>query len=537
MTLSFDELGLIPELLQTVAELGYVEPTPIQAEAIPHLLNGHDVIGQARTGTGKTAAFTLPMLQNMDGDGLQTLILTPTRELAIQVADAVYRYGHKLGVRVLPIYGQQSYTRQMKRLEKGVHVVVGTPGRTLDLIQKGALDLSNVRYLVLDEADEMLKMGFIEDVEAILNATNADLRQTTLFSATFSDSIRRLATKYMHDPMIIAIESKEATVENVSQRYYVVHEKEKVAALCRLLEVENLKNTLIFTRTKIGSSELAETLIERGYPAEAIHGDLAQAERERILRRFRNGQLKILAATDVVARGVDIPDVSHVINFDIPQLPIEYVHRIGRTGRAGRDGDAITLISPRQSGQIRQIEEFTRKPMTKGTLPSREAVLHRRDEQFKSRLIEHMETHEFNGEYSLLEELSELGYEVEQAAAAMVLLLRAHEAERPIEDVRPVQEVAERRERKPSRGKRDHSGREQGMVRLCMDIGRTSGIRPGDVVYSIASRANIPGRSIGAIEIRQNETYLDVRDAHVGAVLSAMKHGEIRGHSMTLVKV
>ena len=540
MTVSFDDLGLIPALVHTVTELGYVEPTPIQQAAIPHLLAGHDVMGQAQTGTGKTAAFTLPILHHMEPDGLQALILAPTRELAIQTAEAVYRYGSQLGVRVLPVYGGQPYSRQVQRLQKGVHVVVGTPGRTLDLIRQRALDLRQVRYVVLDEADEMLTMGFIEDVEAILSATDAHTRQTALFSATLPDPIRRLAGEYMRDPVLVAIASEEVTVENTSQRYYVVRESEKVAALSRLLEVEDLKNTLIFARTKAGAAALAETLIARGYPAEAIHGDLSQPDRERILRRFRAGQLTILVATDVVARGVDIPDVSHVINFDIPQMAIEYVHRIGRTGRAGRGGDAITLITPAQRNHLRQIENYTRKPITSAKLPSRESVLRRREDQFKAQVIDLVETTaDFDAEYALLGGLLDMGYAPAEIAAAAIRLLRAQEAERPLEEIRPAKEQyepREQREAKPRRSKRDRNGYEPGMVRLYLDKGRSNGVRPADIVYSIASEAKIPGRSIGAITIRQYETYLDVPEAHVDRVLRAMQHGKIRGQSITLVR-
>jgi ATP-dependent RNA helicase DeaD len=546
MSVSFSDLGLIPELLETVAELGYVEPTPIQAEAIPPLLAGRDVMGQAQTGTGKTAAFALPMLHHLTPHGLQVLILAPTRELASQTAEAIYRYGNKLNVRVLPIYGGQPYERQVRRLEKGVQIVVGTPGRTLDLIRQRALDLRHVRYVVLDEADEMLKMGFIEDVEAILSATDAQTRQTTLFSATLPDEIRRLARTYMHDPLLIAIQSEEVTVENVAQRYYVVRESDKVAALSRLLESEDLKNTLIFARTKVGAADLAETLIARGYPAEAIHGDLPQAERERILHRFRDGLLTILVATDVVARGVDIPDVSHVINFDIPQLAIEYVHRIGRTGRAGRGGDAITIITPHQRGHLKQIEAYTRKPITKGKLPTREAVLQRRADQFKALITGQIESDVFEAEYAVLDDLMNLGYAPHEIAAAAIKLLRSHEATRPLEEIRAAEEdqpkrfsseKTDRPRRKHDRNRESrHASHEPGMVRLYMDLGRSNGLRPADIVYSIASQANIPGRSIGAINIRQHETYLDVPEAHVDAVLRAMKHARIRGRALTLVR-
>jgi ATP-dependent RNA helicase DeaD len=438
MTQSFETLGLIPAIQATVAERGYTAPTPIQSEAIPHLLHGRDVMGQAQTGTGKTAAFTLPMVQQLQGAGLQTLILTPTRELAVQTADTVYQYGHKLGIRVLPVYGGTAYPRQIKRLQKGVQVVVGTPGRTLDLIKKGHLDLSEVRFMILDEADEMLKMGFVEDVEAILGATDASTRQTALFSATMSRQIQQLGGKYMRDPLTVAIETDTLTAENISQRFYVVPESSKVAALCRLLEVEDMQNTLIFARTRAGSAELAETLIARGYPASAINGDLPQNERERILRRFRSGQLTILVGTDVVARGVDIPDVSHVINFDIPQMPIEYVHRIGRTGRAGRSGHAITLITPRQGHHLRRIEHFTKSNIVKSILPTKEEVQQRRDAQFKADLLAKLDSYAGQAGFELIAELDAQGYDMTHIAAAAIDLLRAQEEQRPLEDIKPI---------------------------------------------------------------------------------------------------
>jgi ATP-dependent RNA helicase DeaD len=412
-----------------------------------------------------------------------------------------------------------------------------------------------VRYVVLDEADEMLKMGFIEDVEAILSATDTQHRQTTLFSATLPDEIRRLASTYMHDPQLIAIQAEEVTVENVTQRYYVVRESDKIAALSRLLESEDLKNTLIFARTKVGAAELAETLIARGYPAEAIHGDLPQAERERILHRFREGLLTILVATDVVARGVDIPDVSHVINFDIPALAIEYVHRIGRTGRAGRGGDAITIITPNQRYHLRQIEAYTRKSITKAKLPTREAVLQRRADQFRTLITGQIESDALEVEYATLDDLIRLGYAPHEIAAAAIKLLRRHEDARPLEDIRVLEEETSRKDKRdraradrnrdydrkhdhPRDRKREHgpASHEAGMVRLYMDAGRSNGLRPADIVYGIASQSNIPGRSIGAINIRKYETYLDVPEAHVDAVLDAMRHGKIRGQSVTLVR-
>lgn len=543
--MNFDDLGLVPELLETLAEIGYTEPTPIQQQAIPPLLAGNDVMGRSQTGTGKTAAFTLPLVQQLDAEGgLQLLILTPTRELAIQVAESVYRYGNQLGVRVLPVYGQQPYDRQIRRLKKGVNVVVGTPGRTLDLIKRRAMKLDEIRFVVLDEADEMLKMGFVEDIEAILGAAQPETRQTVLFSATLSTTVQKLAQQFMHNPLLIEIETQEMTVENITQRFYMVNDQDKVPALCRILEVEDMQNVLVFSRTRAGAAELAETLIARGYPAMAIHGDLAQNERERILRRFRDGQVQILVATDVVARGVDIADVSHVINYDIPQLPIEYVHRIGRTGRAGRAGDAITLITSKERRRLRRIEDFTKKRIEKAQLPTRDEVLEKRASLFKAQLMEHLNHFHPDVEDSMLDELIEQGYTMNQVAVALLQVIRSNETERPLEHIGDVKDASkrERRERrdrsdgnsKPRRRKRNQSSHEEGMIRLRMGIGRSSGIKPGDIVSRVASAANIPGKVIGAIDIFQDETFVDVPEDHVNDVLRAMKKGRIRGKSASM---
>ncbi|MEO1287364.1 MAG: DEAD/DEAH box helicase [Chloroflexota bacterium] len=534
MTQTFQSLGLVPSLLETLSELGYEEPTPIQAAAIPLLLDGRDVMGQAQTGTGKTAAFTLPTIQQLSGESLEMLILTPTRELAIQVSQAVYRYGSKLGLKVLPIYGGQSYDRQERRLRKGVNVVVGTPGRTLDLIRKKSLKLNDVRFMILDEADEMLKMGFIDDVEAILSATDKSQRQTLLFSATFSDPIRKLAKNYMNNPEEITIEADEMTNEDINQRYYMVNHHDKIEALTRILEFEDRQNTLIFTRTRVGSAELAEKLAQRGFPAIAIHGDLAQNERERILNRFRNRSLNILVATDVVGRGVDIPDVSHVINFDISHMPIEYVHRIGRTGRAGRSGEAITIITAREKRLIRQVEQFTKHKIAKGKLPTADDILAKREQDFMGMLVKQIKATEQPS--VILAELMNMGYPPEQIATAVIDMLAEREFTAPVKE---ISEVSDNNNRRSGRGKGRRGGRkrersfskvsnEKGMVRIEMDAGKKDNIRPGDVIYAVASSAKISGKVIGAINIGSNSTYVDVPEQHVQAVLSA-KYSTVRG--------
>lgn len=440
MTTDFQSLGLTPALVQAVTALGYEHPTPIQASAIPVLLAGRDILGQAQTGTGKTAAFALPMLQTCDVENveIQSLVLVPTRELATQVADAIYRYGHNSGTRVLPIYGGQAYERQLRRLERGVHVVVGTPGRLLDLVQQGALKLHTVRFLVLDEADAMLQMGFIEDVEALLRETPTS-RQTALFSATLPGPIRQLAMRHMRDPQTIALGDKTLTVAQTEQRYYVVPAAAKVAALALLLEAEDVTCALIFTQTRVGAAELAELLSARGYTAEALHGDLSQAARETVLRRFRDGRITLLVATDVGARGLDIPEVSHVVNYNMPHAVADYVHRIGRTGRAGRPGVALTLAAPGERSRLQAIESFTRHPMTRTKLPSLAEVQANRERRFKQALETILGQADLQHERRLVTELTaSTGKDPATIAAAAIRLARATEEQRVLEPVRDI---------------------------------------------------------------------------------------------------
>lgn len=536
MTIGFQTFALHPALMQAVDEMGYECPTPIQERAIPALMDGRDVLGQAQTGTGKTAAFALPMLHGLDMDQgrthVQGLVVAPTRELAIQVAKAIYEYGQHRGVRVLAVYGGQSYSHQISRLNRGVDVVVGTPGRMLDLIRKGVLHLDGVRYLVLDEADEMLSMGFIEDIEAILSETPAT-RQTALFSATLPNQIRHLADRYMSAPEAITVNAQRMTVAETEQRYYLVHEGDKMAALTRLFETEDITSALIFARTKVGTAELADALIARGFQADALHGDLSQQAREAVMGRFRRGQIAMLVATDVAARGLDIDDVSHVINYDIPDIEA-YVHRIGRTGRAGKSGIALTLVTPRDRRRLQMIEAFTRQPIARASLPTADDILKRRDAQFLLGMSEHLDQ-SHDRERSMVVQLVEAGYDLENIAAAAIQLARAGEQQRPIEDVREVhvrsQQHAKRRERSESRVERSRSkgDREPGMVRFTMNVGEAQGIRPRDVVGAIASEADIPGRAIGAIDIQSQQTFVDVSERHAGKVLRKMKHCKLRG--------
>ncbi len=532
--------GLRPELVRAVTELGYETPTPIQERAIPSLIAGRDVLGQAQTGTGKTAAFAIPMLEQMDFSQrrVQGLILAPTRELAMQSAEAIFQLGKHLGAKVLAIYGGSSYTRQIKRLKEGVHIVVGTPGRVIDLIDKGALDLSDVRYLVLDEADEMLKMGFVDDVETILKRTPNE-RQTALFSATLSEPIRRLSGKYMHDPLLVAIEHKTLTVAQTEQRHYLVDDDSKLAAIARLLEVEDLTSALIFVRTKVGAAQLADALIARNFAVEALHGDMVQDARETVMRRFRNGYVNILVATDVAARGLDIEDMSHVINYDVPYDAEDYVHRIGRTGRAGKTGVAITLVTPRERRWLRTIESFTGQRIPRADLPTAAAVYARRDARFQAQLESVLAETDLGRDLTVVNALLEAGYDAAEVAAAAIRQARAGEANRPVEDIRAPKERTDReRERSSEQARRrphtNRSEQEPGMVRLLLNAGREHGLKPGDVVGAIAGETGIPGRAIGAIDIHADQTYVDVKEIHVDRVLRQMKQRTLRGRPITL---
>lgn len=545
MTVDFEAFDLHPELMQAIDKLGYETPTPIQASAIPALMTGNDVLGQAQTGTGKTAAFALPMLNALKEEniGVQGLIIAPTRELAIQDAKAVEEYARYRNVKVLAIYGGQAYGPQINSLKRGVDIVVGTPGRMLDLIRKGMLDLSAVRYLVLDEADEMLSMGFIEDIEAILEETPEN-RQTALFSATLPKPIRQLANRYMIKPEQISVSPEKLTVDKIEQRYYMVNQSDKLAALNRLLEIEDITSVLIFTRTRVGASKLADELFGRGIPAEALHGDMSQVARETVMRRFRMGKILILVATDVAARGLDIDDVSHVINYDIPFDPEIYVHRIGRTGRAGKTGVAITLATPRERRRMQKIESFTMQPIERAEIPSTEDIITHREALFLGKMQKELANTE-ESTRELVTKLSSMGYDPMDIAAAAIRMLRAEERNRSIEEIEkvdlrsrpaPKRNRREPRDRGPRRSsnKGRSTGVESGMVRFSMNVGKAHGIRPGDVVGAIASEANIPGKAIGAIDIQKSETFVDVEEKHANSVQHKVRRCRMRGHWATV---
>jgi ATP-dependent RNA helicase DeaD len=509
---SFRNLKLPDPLLATLDEVGYETPTPIQAQAIPQLLAGRDLLGHAPTGTGKTAAFALPLLARLDigSKQIQVLTLTPTRELAIQVAEAFQRYAAQIrGFHVLPIYGGQAYTGQIRQLKRGVHVVVGTPGRIMDHMRKGTLKLGGLKTIVLDEADEMLRMGFIEDVEWILEQTPAE-RQTALFSATMPKEIERIAQRHLRDPASISIKARTATAETVRQRFWLVSGLHKLDALTRILEVEPFEAVLIFVRTKVATTELAERLEARGYAAAALNGDMVQKQREQMIERLKKGSLDILVATDVAARGLDVDRISHVVNYDIPSDTEAYIHRIGRTGRAGRQGDAILFVAPRERRMLSAIERATRQKIEPLELPSTEVVNSKRISAFKQKITDTLAAGELAFMQSLVEQYQrEHDVPAVEIAAALAklsigdqpLLMKPDQLRpaRPTPDARPRPDRGETRERRP------RSAPSQDQERFRIEVGHEHGVQPGNIVGAIANEAGLDGQHIGQIEI--NDTY------------------------------
>jgi len=528
MTNEFGMIGLRSELVQTLIEKGYNAPTPIQSELIPALLAGRDVIGQSQTGTGKTAAFGLPILQTLEAGQrhVQSLIIAPTRELAIQVAEAMAQYGRRVGVKVLAVYGGQPYNTQINRLKKGVHVVVGTPGRLLDLIQRKSLKLQHVSTVVLDEADEMLSMGFIADIEAILEETPAE-RQTALFSATMPKPILRLANRYQREPHTFTMGRQKLTVATVEQRYYLINAPDRLAALTRLFEAEPIVSALVFARTRLSTGELANELVTRGFQAEVLNGDLSQEARERVLQRFRNNQIKVLVATDVAARGLDIDHVSHVFNYDLPQDPELYVHRIGRTGRAGKEGVAISLLTPKERCFLRKIEAYTKQNMTLATLPTEKDLQLQRDHRLVERMMVWLRRGRCKHERDVVAKLTEQGHDALEIAAAALNLVRAEKQQRPIAPIskllqdRPKQAKPAVNRRKPT--KKTTAGRtshEKGMVRLALSSGKADGLNVSHIVGSLSHHADIPGHCIGKISIKNQTSFVDVPEEVVSLLLA-----------------
>ena len=553
--LTFQDLDLDPALLTEVAALGYQNPTPIQAEAIRPLVEGHDLLGQAATGTGKTAAFMLPMLQRfaerraagLDGDGIFGLVLAPTRELAMQVCTAATRYGESLGVRTLAVYGGAPIGPQLGALRRGVDVVVATPGRAIDLINRGGLRLDELQVAVLDEADEMLDMGFVEDIETILDATPAG-RQTVLFSATMPRRIETLAQIYLRDPVTIRI-AREPVAEGASplvrQAAYLVPRTHTTAALGRVLELERPRSAIVFCRTRADVDAVTETLTGRGLRAEALHGGLDQEQRARVVERLRSGRTELLVATDVAARGLDIDLLTHVVNHDVPQTPEAYVHRIGRVGRAGREGTAITLVPPSKRYALRAIERLTGQPIALAAVPSvaelRAARLDRTRTELVTQLLSDAEadSSEPDPVRSMVSELAEQYDPVDLAAAAVQLarqLAGATADEEEIPRISPDSARAKggaarrgiRPERGPGRGRSAAAGRPRaGTTRLFVAAGRAAGVRPQDIVGALANESRLSGRDIGTIQIHERHALVEVPEAAAEDVLR-----ELRGSTM-----
>lgn len=541
---SFASLGLDARLLAALTALGYEEPTPIQREAIPPLLLARDVLAQAATGTGKTAAFALPMLHRLAHEkhrrGVFGLVLVPTRELAMQVAEAVHRYGKELSARVLAVYGGASMGLQLRSLERGVDVVVATPGRALDHIRRGSLSLAALKLVVLDEADEMLDMGFAEDLEAILVATPAG-RPLALFSATLPARIGGLARKYLTDPISVHIEARTTTAAGapakgkIRQTAYVVARPHKRAALARILDIEDPSSAIVFCRTRTEVDELTETLNARGQRAEALHGGFSQEQRDRVMKRFRSGALDLLVATDVAARGLDISQLSHVVNYDVPSEPEAYVHRIGRTGRAGREGTGITLLDPREQRLLRNIERVTKQKIEIAAVPTVADLRARRLELTRASLREAIVAGDLDHFRIVVESLGQ-EFDLLDIAAAGVKL--AHVANGEKEDQAEIPRAALPVERPregpaPAFVPRVRRGpRAPDAVSLFIGAGRNAGVRPADLVGAITNEAGLPARAIGAIELADRFSLVEVPEAVAEKVITALRKTKIRGHKV-----
>ena len=554
----FSELGLIQPLVDVLKEVGYETPSPIQAETIPLLLEGKDVLGQAQTGTGKTAAFALPLISNINIKKLepQILVLAPTRELAIQVAEAFQKYASKMkGFHVAPIYGGQSYDGQIRQLKRGCHVVVGTPGRVMDHMRKGTLKLKGLQALVLDEADEMLRMGFIDDVEWVLEQT-PPTRQIALFSATMPAVIRKIADKHLTDPEHVTIKVKTTTAETIRQRYWTVSGHHKLDALTRLLEAETFDGMIIFVRTKNAAVELSEKLEARGYASSPLTGDLDQKMRERTVDRLKKGQLDILVATDVVARGLDVERITHVINYDVPYDTESYTHRIGRTGRAGRKGDAILFIAPREQRMLGSIERATRQKIEKLELPSNEIINNKRIERFNQRITDTLNAgYDMDFFQNLMENYQqEHNIPAIEIAAALAKLVQGKHPllmqNKPPQEPREKKEFSKReRPDRSSRGERsrpssDRPDRprklrppEEGMERYRVEVGHNDKVKPGNLVGAIANEGGLDSEHIGRIDIHDDYSTVDLPEGMPKDIFQDLQKTRVAGKQLRLSKL
>ena len=504
---SFKELGLAPAVYKVINEVGYETPSPIQAHSIPPLLEGRDLLGQAQTGTGKTAAFALPLLSRLDlkKKHPQILVLTPTRELALQVSEAIRTYArHLKGFQVLPVYGGQSMSQQLRQLHRGVHAVVGTPGRIQDHLRRGTLNLSELSSVVLDEADEMLRMGFIDDVEQILRETPAK-RQTALFSATMPKEVNRIAQRYLNDPVEIKIKAKTSTVETIVQRFWQVKGLHKLDALTRILEAEEIEGMLVFVRTKTATVELAEKLESRGFSCAPLNGDMTQALREKTVDQLKSGALDIVVATDVAARGLDVKRISHVVNYDIPYDTEAYVHRIGRTGRAGRAGQAILFVAPRERRMLAAIERATRQPITAMSLPSRKDISNRRIDLFKDQIAEAMESQDLEFFEELIDSYQHQHDVGLRRIASTLAYLLQKDKPLQIDGAEEPEEIDE-----PVRNETVPAFSDDNLARYRIEVGRVHGVEPKHIVGAIANEANIKSRDIGQIKIYNDYSLVDL---------------------------
>ena len=569
-TTSFDQMELAKPLLKALVEVGYESPSPIQAETIPLLLEGRDVLGQAQTGTGKTAAFALPILSRLDmkQKDPQVLVLAPTRELAIQVAEAFQKYAtHMKGFHVLPVYGGQDYSGQIRALKRGVHVVVGTPGRVMDHMRKGTLKLNQLSTLVLDEADEMLRMGFIDDVEWILEQTPKD-RQIALFSATMPTQVRRIANQHLNNPAEITIKMTTASASLIRQRYWPVSGIHKLDALTRILEAETFDGMLIFVRTRILTVDLAEKLSARGFSATALNGDIPQKQRERTVERLKKGSLDILVATDVAARGLDVDRISHVVNYDIPYDTEAYIHRIGRTGRAGREGDAILFVAPREKRMLGAIERATNKKIELMELPSTQLINDRRIEQFKQSIADTIASEDLKFYSELIEQFEkEHDQPMLTIASAMAhlaqgntpLLLqnkptrksekprresdsesRGNPRKRDFSESREKpnrKEFSEPREKFRPRPSRENSPPEKGMERFRIEVGHKHEVMPGNIVGAIANEAGIDAQHIGRITINEDHSTVDLPSDMPDEIFKELKNVWVSGQTLKISRV
>lgn len=565
---SFNELNLPEPILKTLVELGYETPSPIQAASIPIIQAGRDLLGQAQTGTGKTAAFALPLLANIDPNKKfpQLLVLAPTRELAIQVAEAFQTYSRYLKCSVLPIYGGQSYDNQLRQLKRGTQIIVGTPGRVMDHIRRKTLVLDQLQALVLDEADEMLRMGFIDDVEWILEHTPAQ-RQIALFSATMPKEIKKVANKYLNDPAHIKIETKTSTATTIRQRFSIVNRNQKLDAFTRILEVEDFDGVIVFVRTKVATIELAEKLSARGHSCAALNGDIPQNQRENIVDKLKRGTLDILVATDVVARGLDVKRISHVINYDIPLDTESYVHRIGRTGRAGRSGDAILFVTSRERHLLRAIERDTNSVVEPMDVPSASDVNQKRAETFKKSIAETIEHKDLSMYHDIINQsIQENNHPIESIAAALAYIaqgkqpLFVSEQSYPKEtdffkdnprgdrknsrgDRKRGDRSNDRNERSPRREssertrrpKKEHNDANMNSYRI--DIGRDDGVKPGNIVGAIANEADMDSKFIGSIKISDNYSTVDLPKDMPKAVFKKLQKAYICGKQTNMKPV